>query len=111
MSSLTHPVEKSTSTSVHGVLSTSNTMFWGIELKPGKTEAYVPPPMESKLHLSTVRVSLRSASGRHSVAAFPRAAAAAQGSGRQSRRDIRDICGPPTASETARARPQPPPGR
>jgi hypothetical protein len=86
-------------------------MFWGIEVKPGKTEAYVPPPMESKLHLSTVRVSLRSASGRHLEAAFPpgrhfragQLAAIAQGH--------RDICSPPTASEIARARREPPPGR
>eukprot|EP00976_Prorocentrum_cordatum_P109932 1195103-Prorocentrum_minimum.AAC.7 len=27
-------------------------VFWGVELKPGKTVPFVPPPEEMKLHLS-----------------------------------------------------------
>jgi hypothetical protein len=32
--------------------------FWGVEVKPGKAQPYVPPPEDAKLHLSQVRFFL-----------------------------------------------------
>ncbi len=28
--------------------------FWGVEVKPGKAQPFVPPPLDAKLHLSQV---------------------------------------------------------
>ncbi len=30
-------------------------VFWGMEVKPGKVGAFVPPPEECKLHISQAR--------------------------------------------------------
>jgi hypothetical protein len=57
----------------HNLTTAATTMFWGIELKPGKAVPYVPPPQESKLHLSTVRSPFppRGARSMHSRAGGP----------------------------------------
>ena len=32
--------------------------FWGVEVKPGKTTPFVPPPFDANLHISQVLICL-----------------------------------------------------